>query len=144
MKVFSDRISIVNIVALSVGIAMLLFSLIFVLYSLSQYFKQHSGDLGILMSLGKGKGFCSLFILGEYLFMILLSFLLSVPTVYVVPMVLTKLISSVATSVNVFIPSAISLLYILMYIALVLIMAIIGVFIGLTKKTPIERIKDSR
>lgn len=142
LAVNSDRISVINIVALAVGVAMLLFSLIFVLYSLSQYFKQHSGDLGILMSLGKSKLYCGLFMLGEYVFMTVIALVLSVPALFAVPAVLNALISGIATRLRVFVPSGFAFLYVLAYVALVSILAVAGVVVGINAKTPIERIKD--
>ena len=142
LSIYSDRISLLNVVALSVGAFMLLSSLIFVLYSLSQYFKQYSGDIGILMSLGKGKAYCSVFMLGEYIFMVALSILLTIPALFAAPAVLNSLVSGIAIKLNVFLPSVIAFLYVIAYLALLSCLSLLGVIIGLTRKAPIERIRD--
>ncbi len=135
-------ISVVNIVALAIGAAMLLFATIFILYSVSQYFKQHSGDLGILMSLGKGKRYCGMFMLGEYLFMAAIALLLAVPTLFVVPEILNSFISGVCIKVQLFMASGMAFVYILAYFAAVFLFAVCGVATGMRRKTPIERIKE--
>lgn len=137
-----DVIGTVNAVALGVGAAMLLFSLIFILYSLSQYFKQHSSDLGILMSLGKSKGYCALFLLGEYMLMIAIALILTIPALFAVPAILNAIVSGVSMKLNVFVASGVAYLYAIAYAAVVVILALAGVLFGISRKTPVERIVD--
>lgn len=137
-----NYINIINVIAIIVGVIALAFSLIFILYSLSQYFKQYSGDVGILMSLGKSRIYCSLFLLGEFLLMTVLSLAVAIPTLFVVPAILNGLISGGVTQLAVFIPSGVAFAYIAAYIVGVLAIAIISTLIAVSKKTPVERIKD--
>ncbi len=139
-----NRINIVNVTALIVGVIMLVFSLIFVMYSLSQYFKQHSVELGILMSLGKGKWYCSLFVLGEYLFMFALSSVIAIPVLFIVPAILNAAVSGVATKLEVFLPSGIAYAFVIAYLVFLVVLSFIGVVVGVSRKTPIERIREDR
>ena len=139
-----NRINIVNVTSLIVGVIMLVFSLIFVLYSLSQYFKQHSVELGILMSLGKGKGYCSLFVLGEYLFMFALSAVIAIPVLFIVPAILNAAVSGVASKVEVFLSSGMAYAFVIAYLVLLAALSFVGVVAGVSRKTPIERIREDR
>lgn len=139
-----NRINIVNVTSLIVGVIMLVFSLIFVLYSLSQYFKQHSVELGILMSLGKGKGYCSLFVLGEYLFMFALSAVIAIPVLFIVPAILNAAVSGVASKLEVFLSSGMAYAFVIAYLVLLAALSFVGVVAGVSRKTPIERIREDR
>ncbi len=139
-----QRMCSVNAVSLAIGCVSLVLSLIFVLYSISQYFKQYSADIGILMSLGKGKGFCCLFLLGEYLIMAVAIVLLAIPVLFIVPSILNAVVSGVATVLNVFLPSAFAYVYIAAYLVGISVTAVVGVYSGIVKKPPIDRIKDRR
>lgn len=139
-----QRMCSVNAVSLAIGCVSLVLSLIFVLYSISQYFKQYSADIGILMSLGKGKGFCCLFLLGEYLIMAVAIVLLAIPVLFIVPSILNAVVSGVETVLNVFLPSAFAYVYIAAYLVGISVTAVVGVYSGIVKKPPIDRIKDRR
>lgn len=129
-------------VALYTGVSVLAVCVIFLVYSITQYFRQYSGDAGILMSIGKSKLYCCMYLLGEFLFMALISAILIIPIGIIVPVSLNNTIAGVSTAIEVFSVSAMP--YVIMYGFLLgaVAIAIAATVIAIYKKTPIERIRD--
>lgn len=139
----SDNIAVVGWVSVAVGATMVIASLLFMLYSLTQYFKLYSADTGILMSLGKRRGYCIFFLLGEYMFMTAIAALVAIPLFIAMPVIMNlSIISGVAVRLNVFSLSFRTVCCVAAYFAVLLISAFAGCAAGLAKKTPVERIKE--
>ena len=139
----SDNISIVGVAASVVAAAVVAASLLFLLYSVSQYFKLYSTDIGILMSLGKSRAYCAVFLLGEYVAIALAGVLAAIPCVLCLPALFNAaLVWGVAVKVKVFVSSLAAAGYVAAYVAGFVAIAFCGAAIGAANKTPVERIRE--
>ncbi len=144
-NMISESVDTVNWVVVAcwcIGAASLIFALVFMLYSISQYFRQNAPDLGIMMSLGISKAYCLLYVLSEYLIMTAACTVAAMALAVTAPMILNAFCAGGAVVVNIFVFYASTIGYIAAYSFGLTILSAVGAAIGLIRRPPIQMISD--